>query len=113
MAAREASADEWMYDLHDNNKKSEFSLLNDAFNHFLEGMVCEADEQLVTHLQLDALGVEGSVVAEHLANLLKEAKAKGGSEGAEYGRQYANRFSDYYVRCALPLGADVSVDSLH
>ena len=125
MAPREAAADEWMYEVQEGDKNSQYGGVNEAFRMFMEGMVCEAGKSVASQLQATSsrpseASNQVSRVLRFLEGLVARANSPraegggGGGEGAmEYGRNYVNTLHDYYSKCALPTGDDTHVEDLH
>ena len=104
MGAREAAADEWMYEMQEGQKNSVYASVNEAFGMYLGGLVCEAEVSVRSQLvAADGSSVAVRGVLRYLDELVRQANCAGDAVAvSEYGQTYTNPLSDFYSRCALP-----------
>ena len=108
MGAKEAAADEWMYEMQEGNSKSEYRACNEAFSLFLEGMIDDAALTVSAHLHphpsshLSAVSGHSLVLEtfHYIDDLVRRAKAS--HNPSEYGCGYTNSIPEYLNRCLLP-----------
>ena len=120
MGVKEASADEWMYEMQEGTKNSKYGAANEAFRLFLEGMVTDAGATAKAHLEANDAGetaAEGRLLVRsvllHINDLVEQATKQGSTEedATRFGLSYFNPIADYYMQCAMPLpheGGDVN-----
>ena len=109
MAAKEAAADEWMYEMAEGSKGSPYTACNEAFDLYLRGMIASATaivdaQQLQICSRAHPSRADHPLVSkifQHIQDLVRRAQ-EGDADPSNFAINYASSIPDYFIKCLLP-----------